>query len=290
MLTLIGANQNHRDAPLLGAEVILDNVSVRFKTQSVLNGISLGIKPGNVVAVVGRSGCGKSTLLRLIAGLIKPDDVRNRPKQILIDGMVPQQFCREFRIGMAFQTPSLLPWRSVRENVRLPLEISNKNLSEGSPLHIRRESEAALMVSKLPEIYWDHLPGELSGGMGHRVALARAIVGKPKLLLLDEPFSGLDEFSREELNQSLRSRIEALGSPTVIMVTHSLEEAAFLADYILLLRLEHSGCDLFPVCIPKIKRSFASTEFLEHVSHLKLQLYKSLDLESLDPPREQNHA
>ena len=178
--------------------------------------ISFQVSPQEFLCVVGPSGCGKSTLLRVLAGLLTPTN-----GTVKFEGGEP-------RIGMVFQDSTLMPWRSVRENITLPLEL------EGI-----EEKEAQKKTQDLIDLvglvgFEDSLPRDLSGGMAHRVALARSLVHDPDILLLDEPFASLDALTRERMGIELL-RIWQARQKTVIMVTHSISEALFLADRVLVL-------------------------------------------------------
>jgi NitT/TauT family transport system ATP-binding protein len=182
-----------------------------FGGETVLDGLDLTVDRGEIVSLIGASGSGKSTALRLIAGLDQPDG-----GEIVWQGDRPV-------LGFVFQDPTLLPWADVFDNVWLPLRFAGTGRREARPA-----IEAALDLVGLGTVA-DKLPRQLSGGMRMRVSIARAIVGKPELLLMDEPFAALDEIGRERLNDELLSLRERLGL-TVIFVTHSVAEAAFLSD------------------------------------------------------------
>jgi NitT/TauT family transport system ATP-binding protein len=176
-----------------------------------LDGVDLQVAVGEFVAILGPSGCGKSTLLRIIAGLDKPDAGTMNVADV------------ERRIAYVFQDAHLLPWRNVLDNVALPLELKGEARSE-------RETAARWAVKLVGlEDALTRYPAELSGGMRMRTSLARALVAKPKLLLLDEPFAALDEISRQQLDEQLH-QLWREQQITVIFVTHSIIEAAFLAQ------------------------------------------------------------
>lgn len=187
-----------------------------------LEGVSLSIAQGEFVAIAGPSGCGKTTILKLVAGLMPATR-----GQVLIDGAPvrgPQK-----NVGMAFQNPTLLPWRSALENVLLPLEVVEPH--RRAFRQRKREYEArALELLKLVGLdgFAHKPPYQLSGGMQQRVSLCRALIHEPEILLLDEPFAALDAFTREELWGVLQSLWQARRC-TVILVTHDLREAVFLA-------------------------------------------------------------
>jgi len=178
--------------------------------------IAFKVRPQEFLCVVGPSGCGKSTLLRVLAGLLTP----TKGKVACAGG--------EPRIGMVFQDSNLMPWRSVRENIILPLELEGVG-----------DAEANIKAQDLIELigldwFEDNFPRDLSGGMAHRVALARSLVHDPDILLLDEPFASLDALTRERMGTELL-RIWQARQKTVIMVTHSISEALFLSDRVLVL-------------------------------------------------------
>ena len=187
--------------------------------------INLQTRDGEFIAIVGPSGCGKSTFMKLATGLKRP--TRGR---ITIDG---NQVNGPLKIvGMAFQAPTLLPWRTTLDNVLLPLEIVEPYRSQ---FRSQREAFAQRAKQLLATVgldgYEDKFPWELSGGMQQRASICRALIHEPKMLLLDEPFGALDAFTREELWNVLRD-LWTLQRFNVILVTHDLREAAYLADTI----------------------------------------------------------
>lgn len=187
----------------------------------VLTDISLSVPAGAFVALVGPSGVGKSTLLRLIAGLLRPS-----AGQISIANHPAHQSPNP--VGLVFQRDNLMPWRTVTENVRLPLELQGKN----DPSARRRVQKMIDLVGLAG--FEQNYPAQLSGGMAQRVALARALVHEPPLLLLDEPFGALDALTRERMGQELLRIWQAM-PVTVFMVTHSISEAVLLADEVLVM-------------------------------------------------------
>lgn len=226
----------------------LSDVSLRYGSGTVaLARTSLNIDAGDFVALVGPSGCGKSTILKLVAGLLQPTAgaviVRGREQgsprtssgvvmggtaQIEeADGHTPP------RLGIAFQNPTMLPWLTIRENVMVPLKIVPPFRSQ---FRAKRRGEFteradALLAQVGLKGFGDKRPWQLSGGMLQRASLCRALIHDPQLLLLDEPFGALDQFTREEL-WGIMQRLWIDRKPTVLLVTHDLREASYLANRI----------------------------------------------------------
>jgi NitT/TauT family transport system ATP-binding protein len=212
--------------------VDLDRVSLRYGEDGdgtlALHDATLNVRAGEFVAVVGPSGCGKSTLMKVVTGLWPPT-----AGTVMVGG-------REVAgpltiVGMAFQNPNLLPWRTTLANAMLPLEIVEPHCSrlkrEWPAYQAKARDLLALVGLKGFE---DHFPWQLSGGMQQRASLCRALIHDPSLLMLDEPFAALDMFTREELWLALQN-LWLLRQPTVILVTHDLREAVFLADRVLVM-------------------------------------------------------
>ena len=197
-----------------------------FRTRSgeavqALGDVTLAVAAGEFVCIVGASGCGKSTLLRLVAGLVPPTT-----GAVAIDGKPVTGPRRD--VGMVFQDPVLLPWRTILKNVLVPAEV----------IGLEREQAARRAAGLLDLVglrgFTDKYPGELSGGMRQRAAIARALMHEPAILLMDEPFGALDAMTREAMNQELL-RIWQGSRKTVILVTHSIDEAVFLADRVVVM-------------------------------------------------------
>jgi NitT/TauT family transport system ATP-binding protein len=212
--------------------VDLDRVSLRYGEDGdgtlALHDATLDVRAGEFVAVVGPSGCGKSTLMKVVTGLWPPT-----AGTVVVAG---KEVAGPLSIvGMAFQNPTLLPWRRTLDNVMLPLEIVQPHCA-------RLRSDRTAYLTKARDLlalvglkgFEDHFPWQLSGGMQQRASLCRALIHDPILLMLDEPFAALDAFTREELWLTLQDVFVAR-RPTVILVTHDLREAVFLADRVLVM-------------------------------------------------------
>ena len=209
----------------VGGRLGLADISVEFARPSgplrVLDGVSLEVAPGEVVALIGPNGSGKSTLLRVAAGLLRPLTGR-----VTLDGRDVQE--PDPAIGLVFQEPRLLPWRTVAANIAYPLELA------GWP-RPRRDERLRELLDIIGLAEWSAArPSQLSGGMRQRVALARTLALEPRVLLLDEPFSALDALTRERLNVELLD-LWARTRTSIVVVTHSIPEAIFLADRVAVL-------------------------------------------------------
>ncbi|MEU7873686.1 ABC transporter ATP-binding protein [Dactylosporangium sp. NPDC049140] len=240
----------------------LAGVSRTFRTRSgdveALRAIDLTVAAGEFLAVIGRSGCGKSTLLRLVAGLLTPSAGRVAVASAPVTGPRTD-------VALMFQRPALLPWRSVLGNVLLPLEI------RGRVRPPDRDRAQALLDAVGLAGFHRRLPHELSGGMQQRVALCRALIQRPSVLLMDEPFSALDALTREELAGQLQ-QVHVEMRPTTIFVTHSIQEAVLLADRVAVLSSRPGRVQrIITVDIPR-PRSFGHnahlTDVAAHVAEL----------------------
>lgn len=207
--------------------VAVQGVDKRFEvagaTTVALQGIDLRIGDREFVSLIGPSGCGKSTLLRLIADLTSPTS-----GEVTINGKAARKARLDRDYGMVFQAPVLFDWRTIDENVQLPLEVMGLPRGER-----RRRSEEMLSLVELSD-FGRHHPWQLSGGMQQRAAIARALAFEPKLLLMDEPFGALDEMTRERMNDELLRIWERTGT-TVVFVTHSIPEAVFLSSRVVVM-------------------------------------------------------
>ncbi len=198
----------------MSASLAFKEATVRYEGRQVLGPISFALQPGEFVSVLGPSGCGKSTLLRLAGGLLQASS--GATQQTSPD------------IGYVFQDHTLLPWLTVARNISLPLELRGQAYEQNKP-RIDTMLEAVGLAKNA-----EQFPDELSGGMRMRVALARALIVSPQLLLLDEPSGALDEITRDKLNETLASLHQSIGF-TALHVTHSAQEAAYLADRVVIM-------------------------------------------------------
>lgn len=197
--------------------------TARKTTVTALESIDLDVVPGEFVSLIGPSGCGKSTLMRLIADLDEPTG-----GEIRVFGKSARQARLDQDYGIAFQQAGLLPWRTVRANIELPLELHGVGRAER-----RARADELIALVGLSD-FGDRHPDQLSGGMQQRVAIARAFAEQPRLLLMDEPFGALDEMTRETMQTEL-ARICAETGAAVVFVTHSIPEAVFLSDRVVVM-------------------------------------------------------
>ena len=229
-----------------------------------LENVDLTIRQGEFISLVGPSGCGKSTLLRIIGGLTPKTQGDVRVEGNIVEATHPD-------VALMFQAPTLFPWRTVLANVLLPLEMRRKP----------RETEVARAKDLIDLVgltdFIEHHPRELSGGMQQRVALSRVLVTDPRIMLLDEPFGALDEFTRENLNVELGA-IVASSQRSVVLVTHSIQEAVFLADRVVAMGTSPGrilGEVKVPFDRPRLPSLVRTTEFQD----LSFQVRKMLGLE-----------
>jgi NitT/TauT family transport system ATP-binding protein len=221
-----------RGAPVPEGTLTLRNVSKTYgrgdRAVHALDSTTIDIDSGDFVSILGPSGCGKTTLLKVIGDIIGAST-----GDVLIDGRPASSMRRARRIGYAFQSPVLLPWRDVRANVALPFEIAAHRHFRRIPTDVRDRIDQVLETVGLRP-FADRLPRELSGGMQSRVALARALVHEPSVLLMDEPFAALDELTRTEMALHLLDVWQRVQT-TVVFVTHHIHEAVLLSNRILVM-------------------------------------------------------
>lgn len=237
-----------------------------------LSGVTLSINRGEFVTLIGPSGCGKSTLLRVVADLLVPTTGR-----VDVFGESAREARRNRRFGFVFQDPVLLPWRTAESNVMLPLRVSGRSKEQA-----RARARELLSLVGLRG-FEDNLPATLSGGMARRVAIARALTLDPAVLMLDEPFNGLDEIRRQHLNEELQ-RVWMESEATALLVTHDVSEAVFLSDRVYVMA-KGPGRITAEVAIdlprPRTREMLLEPRFLEIVKDLSATLSSAYDLEDL---------
>jgi NitT/TauT family transport system ATP-binding protein len=225
--------------------------------------VSLDVQAGEFVSIIGPSGCGKSTFLRIVGDLVEPSTGTVR-----VNGKTARQARLDRDYGIVFQTPVLYDWRTVIDNVRLPLEVA------GRPAEERRERPRRLLRLVGLDEFRDHHPWQLSGGMQQRVAIARALALHPSILLMDEPFGALDEITRERLNLEL---LQVLGetAATALFVTHSIAEAVFLSTRVVVMSPRPGAIErIVPIDLPRPRLDKVRSEprFFELVTAVRESL------------------
>jgi NitT/TauT family transport system ATP-binding protein len=234
----------------------------RSGTVEALRDIDLDVADSEFVAVLGRSGCGKSTMLRLIAGLLPAT-----AGEITVGGERVTKPRRD--IAMMFQRPALLPWRTVLDNVLLPVQIYGWRKAA----HRQRAYELLTLTGLTG--FEKRMPYELSGGMQQRVALCRSLIANPRVMLMDEPFSALDALTREELSGELQ-RVHMESNATIVFVTHSIDEAVLLADRVVVLSPRPGRIrEVLDIKIPR-PRTLGRTAHLEEVARCSAELHELL--------------
>lgn len=241
------------------------NLVKSFARQSVtaLSNVEFDLSQGSFTSVIGASGCGKTTLLKIMAGLVSPTE-----GSVMLAGR-PVLGTRD-DIGMMFQKAVLLPWKTTVENILLPIEIR-----EGKSAARARRGEAQTLIELVGLKGFEHAyPGELSGGMQQRASICRMLITNPKILLLDEPFSALDELVRDHMNMELQ-RICLDQKATAFLITHSIPEAVLLSDSVFVMGAR-PGRILEEVTInlprPRTLDMMLQTEFADYVAHIRERL------------------
>jgi NitT/TauT family transport system ATP-binding protein len=262
----------------------LDGIGKTFETDDLtveaLRGISATVNDNEFVSIIGPSGCGKSTLLRLVSGLLPPSEGTVYIDDVPVDGPTGD-------IGFVFQAPTLLKWRNVFRNVMFPYEVlASQKAAGASKAEFEDRAHSLLEMAGIGE-FANAYPKQLSGGMQQRVSICRALIHDPNLLLMDEPFGALDEFTRERMNEELL-RIWRETTKTVVFVPHHLPEAVFLSDRVFVMS-RRPGTILGELTIdlprPRKAEMRESVEFLEQVVETRhlIGLGSGAELLSEDP-------
>lgn len=247
-------------------EIKIENLSMKYPNKNggepvtALKNVNLDIKQGEFISLLGPSGCGKTTLLRIIADLLQPTEGK-----ITVRGETPRDIRLKKKYGVVFQNPVLYDWRTIRRNICMPMELMGM-----------KKAERTKQVTKMLDLvglqdFGKRYPYELSGGMQQRVGIARALAINPEILLMDEPFSALDEFTREKLHVDLLE-IWRKTNKTVIFVTHNISEAVFLSDRVVVLS-PHPGrvSTVIDINLPRPRdmESKQTTEFYDYITKIR---------------------
>ena len=264
------------DAVSLGTNTAISFEGVRKEFGSGVNAtlaiesVDLDIKEREFVSLIGPSGCGKSTLLRLAADLIEPSG-----GSVLVNGKTPRQARLDRDYGFIFQSPTLFDWRTVWKNVALPLEIMR---IDGMTKAKRDEEIERLLGMVGLDGFESHHPYQLSGGMQQRVSLARALVFRPSILLMDEPFGALDEITRDRMNLELH-RIWEETHTTILFVTHSIPEAVLLSGRVVVMTARPGRVQqVIPIDLPYPRTTEVeeSTRYYELVTEVREALGEAM--------------
>ena len=247
-------------------EIKIENLSMKYPNKNggepvtALKNVNLDIKQGEFISLLGPSGCGKTTLLRIIADLLQPTEGK-----ITVRGVTPRDIRLKKKYGVVFQNPVLYDWRTIRRNICMPMELMGM-----------KKAERTKQVTKMLDLvglqdFGKRYPYELSGGMQQRVGIARALAIDPEILLMDEPFSALDEFTREKLRVDLLE-IWRKTNKTVIFVTHNISEAVFLSDRVVVLS-PYPGrvSTVIDINLPRPRdmESKQTTEFYDYITKIR---------------------
>lgn len=246
-------------------EILLKDVGMTYslpkkEKNHVLKHIDLAVRKGEFISLLGPSGCGKTTILRLMADLLQPTE-----GQVMVSGLSAREARKHQKYGMVFQSPVLYEWRTVKENIRLPLELTG----------IKKKQQDIIIEKQLQLVdLWgqeNKYPHELSGGMQQRVGIARALALNPDILLMDEPFSALDEFTRQRLHEDLLWIWRSTGK-TIVFVTHNISEAVFLSDRICVLSANPARINAIidvPLPRPRGEAIYHSQRFFDTVNQVR---------------------
>ncbi|XID92072.1 ABC transporter ATP-binding protein [Paenibacillaceae bacterium WGS1546] len=247
--------------------ISVNRVSKKFRRRGqvteALRDIAIHMEEGTFVSLIGPSGCGKSTLLRIIGGLETADG-----GEVLVDGITPIEAQSNKRFGFVPQAPALFPWRTILENMRLPFEVNRKG---GRQTPEQTEEAIELLHSVGLGDFLNAYPKELSGGMQQRVGIVRAFASGAPILLMDEPFSALDEITRERIRYQLMEIWDS-HKKTVIFVTHSIREAVFLSDKVVVMSSRPGKVtEIVDIGLPRPRAHELeeTAEYLRYVHHIK---------------------
>jgi NitT/TauT family transport system ATP-binding protein len=265
------------------AHIVAQGVCVDFnvgnRVNRVLHDVSLSVPKGGFVSLIGPSGCGKSTLLKVLAGLLPPTAGR-----VSIAGVAPMEAVRQRRIGIVFQEATLLPWKNALDNVALLMEVAHANRSKDE---IQARAVDMLRLVGL-EHAADKRPAQLSGGMRQRVSIARALALDPEVLMMDEPFGALDAITREEMSAFLLEIWERT-QKTIVLVTHSIDEAVFLSREVHVMRANPAKIiEAMPIGLayPRNEESYGAPEFAQATTHLRRLLKEGHRATQREAPRQ----
>lgn len=232
-------------------KIYFENFTKKFGDLLVLDNITFGIEDGEFLVVVGPTGCGKTTLVKLLAGLLEPT-----MGNIYINGQNTTQYSIQENISVVFQEDSLLPWRNVKKNIQIPLEIKKMPKDR-----VEKKTREMLNLLALEE-YEDYMPSQLSRGMRQRVAIARSYISEPSIIIMDEPFGHFDATSREHIEKMIIDVWQKTGA-TILFVTHNIEEAVFLASRIIVLSQKPTHIkEIIPINL-KHPRDYTDPDFLQ---------------------------
>ena len=258
--------ENSEKLDISNTAINIENVSMMFQDKNggepvtALKNVNLDIKEGEFISLLGPSGCGKTTLLRIIADLLQPSSGK-----ITVKGETPREIRLKKKYGIVFQSPVLYDWRTIRRNVCMPMELMGMKKAERTA----RVTEMLDLVGLSD--FGKHYPYELSGGMQQRVGIARALAINPEILLMDEPFSALDEFTKEKLHVDLLN-IWRKTHKTIVFVTHNISESIFLSDRVVVLS-PHPGrvSAIIDINIPRPRsmESKQTPEFYDYITKIR---------------------